>query len=177
MSARAFGSRHALPLAATISEVSPKEHSSVGAGRPPQSRGGRMLAAFLSLVGCQLVGELIRQALHLPLPGPVIGMFLLATVLGLRGRRTNKAAIPQSLDTMAETLIAYMGLLFVPAGVGIVAQLGLLRQEWLPILVGVLGSTILSVAVTGLVMHLATLSVEKRPRATSRIANQQLIRP
>jgi len=46
-----------------------------------------------------------------------------------------------------------MGLLFVPAGVGIIATASLLRQEWLPIVAGLIGSTVLSLAVTGLVMH------------------------
>lgn len=46
-----------------------------------------------------------------------------------------------------------MGLLFIPTGVGIVAEAGLVRQEWLPIAVGLIGSTVLSLVVTGLVMH------------------------
>ena len=49
-----------------------------------------------------------------------------------------------------------MGLLFVPAGVGIVAEAGLVRKEWLPIAAGLIGSTVLSLAVTGLVMHWTT---------------------
>jgi len=39
-----------------------------------------MLTAFLYLIGCQLIGELIREMFHLPIPGPVIGMFLLAAL-------------------------------------------------------------------------------------------------
>ncbi len=99
-----------------------------------------MPAALLCLIGCQLVGEFVREALHLPIPGPVIGMFLLAGVLAF-GRR-----IPRALEQMADGLIGHMGLLFVPAGVGIVAEAGLLRQEWLPIVAALLGSTCLGVA-------------------------------
>jgi putative effector of murein hydrolase LrgA (UPF0299 family) len=58
-----------------------------------------------------------------------------------------------------------MGLLFVPAGVGIIAEAGLLREQWLPIVAGLIGSTILSLAVTGLVMHWTT-----RPRTETRSA-------
>ncbi|MGY3595320.1 putative effector of murein hydrolase LrgA (UPF0299 family) [Bradyrhizobium sp. USDA 4341] len=46
-----------------------------------------------------------------------------------------------------------MGLLFVPAGVGLIAETGVPRAEWLPIAAGLIGSTLLSFAVTGLVMH------------------------
>jgi LrgA family len=62
-------------------------------------------------------------------------------------------------------LISHVGLLFVPAGVGVIAEAGLLREEWLPIVAGLIGSTILSLAVTGLVMHWTT-----RPRTETRSA-------
>lgn len=111
-----------------------------------------MLSALMSLIGFQLIGELLRDALHLPIPGPVIGMFLLTATLVLRGDG-NLGKPTAALDDVAQGLITNMGLLFVPAGVGIIAERGLLRQEWLPILGGVLGSTIISIIVTGLVMH------------------------
>jgi holin-like protein len=112
-----------------------------------------MIVAFLSLIVCELVGEFVRGAFNLPVPGPVMGMFLLAAVLAFRKDRPDAPAIPDALGQTAETLISHMGLLFVPAGVGIIAETGLLRQEWLPIAVGLIGSTVLSLAVTGLVMH------------------------
>jgi holin-like protein len=115
-----------------------------------------MPAAILCLLGCQLVGELLREATHLPVPGPVIGMFLLAAILAHRGGRGG-GPIPPALERAAETLICLMGLLFVPAGVGIIAQASLLREEWLPILAALLGSTVLGIAVTGVVMHRAML--------------------
>jgi holin-like protein len=46
-----------------------------------------MLTAILCLIGCQLAGETVREVFHLPIPGPVIGMFLLAAILALRGGR------------------------------------------------------------------------------------------
>jgi len=110
--------------------------------------------AFAILVGLQLVGELLRQTLHLPLPGPLIGMVLLTVVLVARGSAGDAAerAVPTLLKA-ANGLIVNMGLLFVPAGVGVIAELGVLRREWLAILAGLLISTVLGLAVTGLVMH------------------------
>jgi holin-like protein len=114
-----------------------------------------MLTAILCLIGCQLIGEIVREAFHLPIPGPVIGMFLLAAILALRGGKAD-GAIPTSLGRAADVLISHMGLLFVPAGVGIIAEAGLLRQQWLSIVAALLGSTVLSIAVTGLVMYWVT---------------------
>jgi holin-like protein len=114
-----------------------------------------MPSAFAILVGLQLVGEVLRQTLHLPLPGPLIGMFLLTVVLVVRGSAgpSGERVIPPSLLKAANGLIANMGLLFVPAGVGIISEFSVLRRWWLAILVGLLVSTVLGLAVTGLVMH------------------------
>ena len=84
-------------------------------------------------------------------------MFLLAAILAVRSRKVGRP-IPPALDRTAETLISLMGLLFVPAGVGLIAEAHLLREEWLPILAALLGSTVLSIAVTGFVMHRAMLA-------------------
>ena len=121
------------------------------------------LTGLLVLIGCQLVGEAVRNAVHAPIPGPVIGMFLLAAVLAIADRGGGPAggSARASLERTSETLISHMGLLFVPAGVGVIAEAGLLRQEWLPILAALLGSTILGLAVTGLVMHWAARAAEK----------------
>jgi holin-like protein len=111
--------------------------------------------ALAVLVGLQCVGEALRQTLHLPLPGPLIGMVLLTMLLVARGSAgaAPERAIPPSLLSAADGLIVNMGLLFVPAGVGIIAELDVLRRGWLPILVGLVVSTVLGLIVTGLVMH------------------------
>jgi holin-like protein len=122
---------------------------------PAISEGPRMVEAFCTLLGFELLGEVIRNTLHLPLPGPVAGMLLLTIWLAWRGRGTKPAgkAAASPLDQTASVLLEHMGLLFLPAGVGIIAEAGLLRQEWLPIMAGIIGSTVLSLMVTGLVMQ------------------------
>jgi putative effector of murein hydrolase LrgA (UPF0299 family) len=113
-----------------------------------------MVPAFLVLQVCELAGDLLRQMLALPVPGPVIGMSILAAALTFRKEgSTSKWSITESLECTAEPLIRHMGLLFVPAGVGLIAEIAVLRSEWLPIAAGLIGSTLLSLAVTGLVMH------------------------
>ncbi|MGY2939505.1 putative effector of murein hydrolase LrgA (UPF0299 family) [Bradyrhizobium sp. GM6.1] len=79
-------------------------------------------------------------------------MSILAAALVFRGEgSTAKRAITDGLERTAETLIRHMGLLFVPAGVGLIAEIAVLRSQWLPIVAGLIGSTLLSLAVTGLV--------------------------
>ncbi len=105
-----------------------------------------MLRSFLMLLLFQLAGESLSRAFHLPLPGPVLGMALLTVWLLWR---------PPSheLQSTTRSLLGILSLLFVPAGVGIVASLGLLRAQWFPIAVGLFGSTLLSLVGTAWVMH------------------------
>jgi len=111
-----------------------------------------MPTALAILVGAQLIGEILSRLLHLPLPGPVVGMFLLAVALVIRGGGEDGAAAGPLADT-AHALVANMGLLFVPAGVGVVTEMGVVQKEWLPLLAGMVVSTALSLVVTGLVMQ------------------------
>ncbi len=91
------------------------------------------------------------KAAHLPLPGPVLGMVLLAAWYIVR--RTTPDA---HLNRASGTLLNWMGLLFVPAGVGIIANLGVLRSAWLPVLVALVGSTLFTLLITAGVMHRLT---------------------
>ena len=96
----------------------------------------------------QLAGEAARGLFHLPVPGPVIGMVLLAVWLAARRREPDEA-----LRTTTDSLLRVLGLLFVPAGVGIVANLAPLRSAWLPITVALLGSTLLTLVPVAWIMH------------------------
>ncbi|HYG87891.1 MAG TPA: CidA/LrgA family protein [Azospirillum sp.] len=105
-----------------------------------------MLGSITILLVCQLVGEVTARVLTLPVPGPVLGMLLLFLGLLVRG------GVPRSMTDTAGGLLRNLSLLFVPAGVGVVAHLSRLADEALPIAAALIGSTLLSIAVTAWVM-------------------------
>lgn len=108
-----------------------------------------MLYAVLTLVALQCVGDLIAAAASLPIPGMVIGLVLLVCGLGVRGWRLGfQHAVPEALNRTAGTLHGNFGLLFVPAGVGVVANLPRLAADGLALLGAVLLSTAITIAVT-----------------------------
>ena len=106
-----------------------------------------MLKAITILLIFQLVGEVLVRALALPVPGPVIGMLLLYLVLTIRG------SAPSDLTRTAHGLLDRLSLLYVPAGVGIMVQFALIKREWLPILLTLVLSTVLTLIVTALVLR------------------------
>ena len=85
---------------------------------------------FLLLLLFLVAGQFIGRALSLPVPGNVLGMILLALAL-LCGLVKLELVKP-----CADLLLKHLGFFFVPAGVGLIQHLGLIADEWLPILVG-----------------------------------------
>ena len=111
-----------------------------------------MLNALTLLVACQFAGELAAHAIGLPIPGPVLGMLLLLVGLIWREHYARKGPDPE-LKAAANGLLGNLSLLFVPAGVGVVAQLDVLAKSWLPLTVAIVVSTFLGLVVTGWVMQ------------------------
>lgn len=103
----------------------------------------RYPASFLVLIAFLAAGDALAGTSRLPLPGSVLGMLMLAGSLRLGWIR------PALVQPAAELLIRHMALLFVPAGVGLMTYFGLLRREWLPIVVGSAASTAAVMLVVG----------------------------
>jgi len=105
-----------------------------------------MLFHLTLVLGCQLAGETLVAITGLPLPGPVAGMALLFAGLLLGG-------LPDGLGRVADTLLGMLALMFVPAGVGVMLHVPLIARDLVPISVALLVSTLVTIAVTALVMR------------------------
>ncbi|HUO55079.1 MAG TPA: CidA/LrgA family protein [Rhodoblastus sp.] len=116
-----------------------------------------MIAAFAGIFACQLLGEFIVRAFALPLPGPVLGMFLLFAALVLRAAKGARA-VPPALAGAADGLLGHLSLLFVPASVGLMRYLDVLEANALTFLVAVIVSTILAQGATALTFRLLSRS-------------------
>jgi len=117
-----------------------------------------MIPALTILLSCQLAGEMIARLFGLPVPGPVLGMLLLFTLLLARPR--SEAVLH---DTTA-SLLRYLSLLFVPAGVGLIRHAGRVRAELAAITVAIVISTAATIAVSALVFAAVARALEKRTR-------------
>src|SRR5690349_21740122 len=99
----------------TIAQLAPH------AGRKPRGGDWAMLYAATALLAFQSIGELIADAAGLPVPGVVIGMLLLLVTLGWWARNTDPhSVLLRPLSQIAKALHDHFGLLFVPAGAGVV---------------------------------------------------------
>ncbi len=98
------------------------------------------------LLVAQSAGEALAKLLALKLPGPVIGLLLMLTALSFEPVRA-------AVGAAADALLAHLSLLFVPVGVGVMTHLALLSQYGVRMLLVIGVSTLVGMAVTGLVLQ------------------------
>ncbi|MDP9563299.1 MULTISPECIES: CidA/LrgA family protein [Rhizobium/Agrobacterium group] len=106
-----------------------------------------MLIGITLLLAFQLIGEAAAYFLHGLVPGPVIGMLLIFVALSLRRGRSLVAQAAQVIST-SNALLANFGVLFVPAGVGIVQHFDLIAERGLALFTTIIASTVATLIVT-----------------------------
>lgn len=106
-----------------------------------------LLPAVTALLVCQVIGTAIQILFHLPVPGAVIGMVLLFVVLLVRKKPLRE------IDKASKLLLRYLPLLFVPAGVGVIDQFGLIGKEWVPLSITLVITLVATIAFTGVTMQ------------------------
>ena len=110
------------------------------------ARRGTTVSTIFVLIVLQLIGEIIVQVSRLPVPGAIIGLILLYAILMWRG------GISDEMSRTSGFLLQNLGVLFVPAGVGVIAYLPMIASQWWVILLVLLVSVCATIALTGLVV-------------------------
>ncbi|MFQ0972860.1 CidA/LrgA family protein [Gilliamella sp. CG35] len=102
------------------------------------SYGRGLLILTLSL----WVGNFISQLLPIMIPGSIIGLLTLFFLLAFQ-------IIPTRwIKNSCNLFMRYMTLLFIPAAMGIMDNYTLLLNNWLPIIFGSIGSSLLVLLLT-----------------------------
>jgi holin-like protein len=106
-----------------------------------------MLAAFLLTLLLIVFGEAVTTALEIPVPGPVVGLLVLAVVFAAREGPT------PAMSRMFDAIIPYAPMLFVPAGAGVIAHADAIAANWLAIVSVITLGTFAVLLVTGLIVQ------------------------
>lgn len=105
---------------------------------------GAMFLGLAIILGCQLVGEVLVRATGAPIPGPVVGMVLFFVWLSIRKPKKDAGEVQ-----MADTLVRYLPIMFVPTTVGVVVYGGVVAEHWLPAIVGGFGTWLVTLVLVG----------------------------
>lgn len=116
----------------------------------------KYLSQFLIILGFSLVGEALQRLLPLPIPASVYGIVLLFAALSM------KLVKVEQVKEAGGFLISILPVLFVAPAVGILEDWILIRSALLPILLLVLGSTILTFGISGKLTQMIQDKEKKR---------------
>ncbi len=116
-----------------------------------------MILGLAILISFQLLGIFLETVLRVPLPGPVLGMMLLA--LGLFSGFIKLRWVEQP----GNFLLRNMMLFFIPLMVGISQYFGFLSEHLLVVTCGIVGSTLAVLLITGYTVQF--LARKKPPAA------------
>jgi holin-like protein len=103
----------------------------------------KYLSQFLIILGFTVLGEALQRILPLPIPASVWGLALLFGALCL------KIIKAEQVKEVGGFLTSILPILFVSPTVGIVEHWALIRDQFLPIALLLLGSTVLTFGIAG----------------------------
>lgn len=107
----------------------------------------RFAAGVALLLALAFAGDWVAHALRVPVPGSVLGMLALTVLVEL-------GVVPlRIIRAPAELLVRHLALLYVPAGVALMAYVAVVRHDLLAITVAALASLVAVLAVVGLVVQ------------------------
>ncbi len=105
-----------------------------------------MIRGVTVLLAFQLIGETIVFLAGWPVPGPVLGLVLLA--LFVAGVKLREWPVYRNVELTADGLLSNLGVLFVPAGVGIVQHTDLIASHGIGLFSILVLSTVATLFVT-----------------------------
>ena len=106
-----------------------------------------MIRGLIILLSFQGAGEIVSRLFSLPIPGPVIGLVLLLIFLIRRGK------VDAPIDTVASALVKNLGVLFVPAAVGVVMFLPQLKANFWAISIALTLSVVATIAASAAILR------------------------
>ena len=94
-----------------------------------------------------LIGEIISDGLHLPIPGSMIGLLILFLLLQFKLLRM------RHVNMVGNFLLANMTILFLPPAVGIMEKFDVIAPYLLPIILIVFFAAVINIILIGLVVQ------------------------
>ncbi|GCF80267.1 CidA/LrgA family holin-like protein [Bacillus cereus] len=103
----------------------------------------KILVQIAALYVFYMVGTWVQEMLSIPIPGSLIGMFLLLVLLSL------KVLPVKWFDLGAETLVAIMPFLLIPPTLGLMNYGAFFMSKGISLFITVVASTFLIIIVAG----------------------------
>lgn len=105
------------------------------------------LKQLIILCACLFVGSILKALIPLPIPETIYGMLLLFILFAIKAIKTD------DIRKTSDAILDNFAFLFVPAGVGIIENLDLFKQNIVVILIITIITAAIALAITMLVVE------------------------
>ena len=126
----------------------------------------KYMRQFGIILGVTCAGELMKYFIPLPIPGSIYGLLLMFVLL------LTKVIKVENVKDVGEFLIEIMPLMFIPAGVGLMASWGELQGFLVPLLVITVSTTFIVIFVNGKVTDFMMDRKEKKSRKNRKVREE-----
>ena len=109
----------------------------------------KYIRQFLIILSISFVGEMLNHYIPLPVPASIYGIVIMFVCL-LTG-----IIKVEHVKEVSKFLIEIMPLVFIPAAVGLINSWGLISEKWYMYVTVIFATTILFMAVSGLMTQFA----------------------
>ena len=115
----------------------------------------KLFREAIIIFGIYLVGELLSGLLNLPIPGNILGMLILLLLL------CTKILKVKDIETVSNFLLDHLAFFFIPAGVGLMTSIGIIKDTWFKLIFICIITTIIIIASTGLIVQFISRKLNK----------------
>jgi len=107
----------------------------------------KLFREALIILGIYLLGELLAGSLNLPIPGNILGMIILFVLL------CTKIVKVDNISNVTNFLLNHLAFFFIPAGVGLMTSIGIIKSTWWQLLIVCLSTTTIIIGATGIIVQ------------------------
>lgn len=107
----------------------------------------KLLREAMIIIAIYFLGELLSKSLIKVIPGNIIGMLILLIML------STKVIKLEAIETVSKFLLEHLAFFFIPAGVGLLTAIELIKGNTIKLLFICIISTIIVMGITGIVVQ------------------------
>jgi holin-like protein len=123
----------------------------------------KILRELALLLLFSVLGEGLRMAFDLPVPGSILGILLLFAAL------ESKLIKVEHIDTTAQFLLNNLTIFFVPAGVALIKYYGAIKTTWPILLLALVICTVINLITVGKMVQLLQWLTAKTKKAEKEV--------
>lgn len=116
----------------------------------------KLFKEAIIILGIYFTSEFLSIFFELPIPGNILGMLILLALL------FTKIIKLEQIEMISNFFLEHLAFFFIPAGVGLMTSVGIIKDSWLKIILVCIVTTIIIIVTTGLTVQLISKKIAKK---------------